>query len=73
MLLTVLLDENVSADVVPVEISQNMVAGGPAQIAEEVKAKAIDAGIDGLIINMPFYRAGVITAAAEALHPVVGS
>jgi F420-dependent oxidoreductase-like protein len=73
MLLTVLLDENVSADVIPAEMSQNMVAGGPAQIAEQVKEKAIDAGLDGLIINMPFYRPGVIAAAAEALRPIVGS
>jgi F420-dependent oxidoreductase-like protein len=73
MLLTVLLDENVAADVIPAEMSQRMVAGGSAQIAEQVKAKAIDAGLDGLIVNMPFYRPGVIAAAAEALRPVVGS
>ncbi|WP_375487402.1 LLM class F420-dependent oxidoreductase [uncultured Mycobacterium sp.] len=73
MLLTVLLDENVTADAIPAEMSQRMVAGGPAQIAEQVKAKAIDAGLDGLIINIPFYRPGVIAAAAEALRPVVGS
>jgi F420-dependent oxidoreductase-like protein len=73
MLLTVLLDENVTADAIPAEMSQRMVAGGPEQIAEQVKANAIDAGLDGLIINMPFYRPGVIAAAAEALRPVVGS
>jgi hypothetical protein len=42
-------------------------------IAEQVKAKAIDAGLDGVIINMPFYRPGVIAVAAEALRPIVGS
>jgi hypothetical protein len=32
----------------------------------------IDVGIDGVIINMPRYTPGVITAVAEALRPVVG-
>jgi alkanesulfonate monooxygenase SsuD/methylene tetrahydromethanopterin reductase-like flavin-dependent oxidoreductase (luciferase family) len=71
MLLTVLVDENASPDVIPTEMSQRMVAGSPAQIAEQVKAKVIDAGLDGVIINMPFYRPGVVAAAAEALRPLV--
>ncbi|BBY08775.1 LLM class F420-dependent oxidoreductase [Mycobacterium noviomagense] len=73
MLLTVLVDENASPDVIPAEMSQRMVAGSPAQIAEQVKAKAIDAGLDGVIINLPFYRPGVVAAAAEALRPLVDS
>jgi len=32
----------------------------------------LDAGIDGVIINMPLYTAGVVTAAADALRPLVG-
>jgi hypothetical protein len=31
-----------------------------------------DAGIDGVIINMPFYTPGVIAAAGEALRAVAG-
>ncbi|EID11862.1 putative oxidoreductase [Mycobacterium xenopi RIVM700367] len=72
MLLTVLVDENASPDAVPDQMSQRMVAGGPAQIAEQVKTKALDAGLDGVIINIPFYRPGVVTAVAEALRPLVG-
>ncbi len=72
MLLTVLLDENANPDQVPEEMSQRMLIGGPDYIAEQVQAKVLDAGIDGVIINMPFYAPGVVTAAAEALRPLVG-
>ncbi|BCO35920.1 LLM class F420-dependent oxidoreductase [Mycobacterium heckeshornense] len=71
MLLTVLVDENATPDAVPDRMSQRMVAGGPAQIAEQVKTKALDAGLDGVIINVPFYRPGVVTAVGEALRPLV--
>jgi hypothetical protein len=72
ILLTVLLDDNVKQDQVPAEMSQRMLAGGADFVAEQVQAKVLDAGIDGVIINMPFYVPGAITAAAEALRPLVG-
>jgi F420-dependent oxidoreductase-like protein len=72
VLLTVVLDENASPDLIPAEMSQRMVVGGAGHIAEQVQTKVLDAGIDGVIINMPLYTPGVITAAAEALRPLVG-
>jgi F420-dependent oxidoreductase-like protein len=72
ILLTVLLDENAKQDQIPAEMSQRMLAGGAEFIAEQVQAKVLDAGIDGVIINMPFYMPGAVTAAAEALRPLVG-
>ena len=72
ILLTVLLDENAKPDQVPAEMSQRMLVGGAEYIAEQVQTKVLDAGIDGVIINMPFYTPGVVTAAAEALRPLVG-
>ena len=72
MLLTVLLDESGKQDQIPAEMSQRMLAGSADFIAEQVQAKVLDAGIDGVIINMPFYTPGVVTAAAEALRPLVG-
>jgi F420-dependent oxidoreductase-like protein len=72
ILLTVLLDENAKPDQIPAEMSQRMLAGGAEFIAEQVQAKVLDAGIDGVIITMPFYTPGVVTAAAEALRPLVG-
>jgi F420-dependent oxidoreductase-like protein len=72
MLLTVLLDENAKQDQIPAEMSQRMLAGGPEYIAEQVQAKVLDAGIDGVVINLPFYTPGAVTAAAEALRSLVG-
>jgi F420-dependent oxidoreductase-like protein len=72
MLITALLDENVKPDVVPAEMSQRMVVGSADSIADQIKTKVIDAGIDSVIVNMPFYTPGVITAAGEALRPLVG-
>ena len=72
ILMTVLLDDNAKQDQIPEEMSQRMLAGGADFIAEQVQAKVLDAGIDGVIINMPFYVPGAITAAAEAPRPLVG-
>jgi F420-dependent oxidoreductase-like protein len=72
MLLTVLLDDNVKPDQIPGEMSGRMLAGSADFIAEQVQARVLDAGIDGVIINMPFYTPGVITSVAEALRPLVG-
>lgn len=72
MLITVLLDDNISADQVPAEMTQRMVAGSAASVADQIKTKVIDAGIDSLLINIPFYSPGIVEAAGEALRPVVG-
>jgi F420-dependent oxidoreductase-like protein len=74
-LVTAFVDENVTADVIPAEMTQRMVAGGAEQVAEQIKTKVLDAGIDGVIINMPTsvqgYVPGAITALAEALKPLI--
>jgi F420-dependent oxidoreductase-like protein len=72
VLITVLLDDNVAPDQIPAEMTQRMAAGSPDSVADQLKTKVIDAGIDSLIINIPFYTPGIVTAAAEALRPVVG-
>jgi F420-dependent oxidoreductase-like protein len=72
VMLTVLLDENAKPDQIPAEMSQRMLVGGADSIAEQVQAKVLDAGIDGVIINLPFYTPGVVTAAGDALRPLVG-
>ncbi|MGZ4512161.1 MAG: LLM class F420-dependent oxidoreductase [Mycobacterium sp.] len=71
-LTTVLVDENAKPDQVPAEMRQRMVVGGPDSVADQIKTKVLDAGIDGVIINLPFYTPGVISAVGEALRPVVG-
>jgi len=72
MLLTVLLDDNVKSDQIPAEMSGRMLAGSADSVAEQVQAKVLDAGIDGVIINMPFYTPGAVTAVGDALRPLVG-
>lgn len=71
-LTTVLIDENASLDQVPAEMTQRMVVGTPDSVADQIKTKVIDGGIDGVIINLPFYTPGVIEAAGAALRPLVG-
>ncbi|OBF02377.1 LLM class F420-dependent oxidoreductase [Mycobacterium sp. ACS4054] len=71
-LTTVLVDENAKADQVPAEMTQRMVVGSPDSVADQIKTKVVDAGIDGVIINLPFYTPGVIAAVGEALRPAVG-
>ncbi|ORA09647.1 LLM class F420-dependent oxidoreductase [Mycobacterium arosiense] len=71
-LTTVLIDGNASPDQIPAEMTQRMVAGTPDSVADQIKSKVIDAGIDGVIINLPFYTPGVIEAAGAALRPLVG-
>jgi alkanesulfonate monooxygenase SsuD/methylene tetrahydromethanopterin reductase-like flavin-dependent oxidoreductase (luciferase family) len=72
MLLTVMVDDNASPDQIPAEMSQRMLVGSPDYIAGQIKTKALDAGVDGVIINIPVYTPGVIKATAEALRPLVG-
>lgn len=51
-----------------------MVAGSPAQIADQVQTKVLDAGVGGVIINLSphGYAPGLITTAAAALRPLLG-
>ena len=68
MLVTAFVDENVTADLIPAEMSQRMLAGSAEHVAEQMKTKVLDAGVGGVIMNIPTsvtgYAPGVITAAA---------
>jgi F420-dependent oxidoreductase-like protein len=72
ILLTVLVDDNVKPDQVPAKNSGGTLAGSVEYIAEQVQAKVLDAGIDGVIINIPAYTPGVIAAIGDALRPLFG-
>jgi alkanesulfonate monooxygenase SsuD/methylene tetrahydromethanopterin reductase-like flavin-dependent oxidoreductase (luciferase family) len=71
-LITAVVDENFDPAQIPAEMTQRMVVGSADSVADQIKTKVLDAGIDGVIINVPFYTPGVITAAGEALRPLVG-
>lgn len=72
MLVTVMIDDNAGPDLIPAEMRQRMLAGPAEAVAEQIKTKVLDAGIDGVIINMPAYTPGVVAKAAEALRPLIG-
>lgn len=75
MLVFTMIDENITADMIPDEVKQQVVFGSPEQIAEQVKTKILDAGIDGVILSptthITGYRPGGITAVAEVLKPLI--
>jgi len=71
-LFTVLLDDSAKPDQLPPEQAQRLVVGSAESVAEQIKTKVLDAGIGGVIINMPFYTPGAVSAVAEALRPLVG-
>jgi alkanesulfonate monooxygenase SsuD/methylene tetrahydromethanopterin reductase-like flavin-dependent oxidoreductase (luciferase family) len=74
-LVTAMVDENVTEEFIPEEMKQRMVVGSADRIAEQIKTKVFDAGIDGVIMNLPTsiqgYQPGHITALGEALKPLV--
>ncbi len=71
VLLTAVPDPRFTDEMVPRSMRGRMVVGGPEQIAESVQTNVIDAGIDGVILNLPSYVPGSITTVAEALRPVL--
>ena len=71
-LFTVLLDDSAKPDQIPPEQAQRLVVGSAESVAEQIKTKVLDAGIGGVIINMPFYTPGAVSAVGEALRPLVG-
>ena len=73
VLLTVVPDPAFSDDLVPPAMRGRMAVGSPDRIAETVRANVVDAGIDGVVVNLPAYRPGSIAAIGEALRPVVGA
>ena len=74
LMLTVIINEDIKPDQIPADVSGRAVVGSPAQIADQVQAKILDAGVGGVIINLAAHghSPGVITTAAEALRPVLG-
>jgi len=71
MLITVIVDEKATIDQVPDGRRERAALGSPESIAEQIKTKVFDAGIDGIIFNMPNYTPGAVAAVAEALKPLL--
>ena len=72
VLLTAVPDPKFTDEMVPEAMRGRMVAGSPDRIAEAVATNVVSAGIDGVIVNLPGYVPGSITAVGKALREVVG-
>jgi F420-dependent oxidoreductase-like protein len=73
LMLTAIVDEKLDPAHLPENVNRRTAAGSPAQIADQVQDKVLDAGVGGVIVNLPNgHTPGVITAVAEALRPLVG-
>lgn len=70
MLITV-LPGGFPADQLPDAIKQRTVTGSPESVAEQIKTKVFDAGVRGVIFNMPGYTPGVITEVGAAIRTVL--
>lgn len=75
MLVVAIIDENVTADAIPEDFRQQAVFGSPEQIADQIKTKVLDAGVDGVILSpvtsLSGYQPGGVTAVAELLKPLL--
>jgi F420-dependent oxidoreductase-like protein len=75
VLVIALIDENVTADMVPEEFKQRAVFGSPDQVVDQIKSKVLDAGVDGVILapatNLDGYHPGPATEVAERLKPLL--
>lgn len=70
-LLSVIPDPNATIDSLPEEFRGRAAVGSPEAIAEQIKTKVLDAGVGGVIFNMPVYTPGSLTALAEVLKPLL--
>jgi alkanesulfonate monooxygenase SsuD/methylene tetrahydromethanopterin reductase-like flavin-dependent oxidoreductase (luciferase family) len=74
-LVMALIDENVTADLIPDDFKQQAVFGSPEQVTEQIKTKVLDAGVDGVILSpvtsLSGYHPGGMTAVAEKLKPLL--
>jgi F420-dependent oxidoreductase-like protein len=75
MLVIAIIDENVTADLIPEDFRQQAVFGSPERVADQIKTKVLDAGVDGVIISpvtsLNGYHPGGATAVAELLKPML--
>ena len=71
-LLTAVPDPSFTDDMLPPAMRGRMVVGSADRIAASVQANVVDAGIDGVIVNLPRYVPGSIATVGAALREVVG-
>jgi F420-dependent oxidoreductase-like protein len=70
-LITVVVDDKATPDQIPEDFRARSAIGTPEAIAEQIKTKVFDAGVKGIVFNMPAYTPGAIAAVGEALKPLL--
>jgi F420-dependent oxidoreductase-like protein len=74
-LVIAIIDENVTADLIPDDFKQQAVFGSAESVADQIKTKLFDAGVDGVIISpvtsLNGYHPGGVTEVAEKLKPLI--
>jgi F420-dependent oxidoreductase-like protein len=77
MLVIAMIDENVTADLIPDDFKQQAVVGSAESVADQIKTKVLDAGVGGVILSpitsLNGYQPGGITAVAEKLKPLLSA
>lgn len=77
MLALAVIDENVTSDLIPDDFKQQAVVGSAESVADQIKTKVLDAGVDGVILSpitsLNGYQPGGITAVAEKLRPLLSA
>ena len=74
MLVIALIGEQYTADMIPDDFKQRAVYGSPEQVAEQLKEKVYDAGVDGVILSaftIGGYVPGGVAAVGTALAPLL--
>ena len=74
MLVVAMIGDQFSEDLIPDDFKDRAVVGSPEQVAEQIKTKVFDAGVDGVILSpvtMGGYLPGGITAVGAALAPLI--
>lgn len=75
MLVVAIIGEGITAEFIPEDFRQQAVFGSPEQVAEQVKEKVLDAGVDGVILSpvtsIDGYHPGGVTAVGELLKPLL--
>ena len=75
MLVGAVIGDGLGSDVIPDEMKQRVVAGSVESVAEQIKTKVLDAGVDGVVVYVPTqvvgYQSGHVTALGEALKPLI--
>jgi F420-dependent oxidoreductase-like protein len=75
MLVIAMIGEGITADQIPEDFKQQAVFGTPEQVADQIKTKVLDAGVDGVILSpvtsLDGYHPGPAAEVAEKLLPVL--